>query len=246
MPGGSLYTAAQLAASALAGDPRREESFETKPEYRAYQDEWFMTVTMGEHLPPTGDANRSKRWTATRRQRAKIEDQRARLPWTVDATDDRWYNTTLHAAAAAAAAGSAPGAEEAAAHERDLRLPPGPVDSGMPAVRITLANAADYPPPSLRAYRTDALVTLSLVTLSCRGKQKIDLFRAAKPLEFTPRGLHLSELDVPEARWAGAVILRWRRGGGQVLGVIDRVFDRCLRPCVMVVRLEMRNVRLMG
>lgn len=50
MPGGSLYTAAQLAASALAGDPRREESFETKPEYRAYQDEWFMTVTMGEHL----------------------------------------------------------------------------------------------------------------------------------------------------------------------------------------------------
>ena len=89
MPGGSLYTAAQLAASALAGDLRREESFETKPEYRAYQDEWFMTVTMGEHLPPTGDANRSKRWTATRRQRAKIEDQRARLPWTVDATDDR-------------------------------------------------------------------------------------------------------------------------------------------------------------
>ena len=157
MPGGSLYTAAQLAASALAGDPRREESFETKPEYRAYQDEWFMTVTMGEHLPPTGDANRSKRWSATRKQRAKIEDQRARLPWTVDATDDRWYNTTLHAAAAAAAAArSAPGAEETAAHERDLSLPPGPVDSGMPAVRITLANAADYPPPSLNAYRTDA------------------------------------------------------------------------------------------
>ena len=26
----------------------------------------------------------------------------------------------------------------------------------MPAVRITLANAADYLPPSLNAYRTDA------------------------------------------------------------------------------------------
>ena len=32
----------------------------------------------GEALPPAGDGERAKRWTAARRQRGKIEEQRAK------------------------------------------------------------------------------------------------------------------------------------------------------------------------
>ena len=32
----------------------------------------------GEALPPVGDGERAKRWTAARRQRGKIEEQRAK------------------------------------------------------------------------------------------------------------------------------------------------------------------------
>ena len=73
----TVFTAAQLAASAAAGDPRKEEDFPDKKAYQTWQNGWFFTMT-GETLEPVGDANRAKRWAATRRQRGKIEAQRAR------------------------------------------------------------------------------------------------------------------------------------------------------------------------
>ena len=73
----TVSTAAQLAASAAAGDPRKEEDFPDKKAYQTWQNGWFFTMT-GETLDPVGDANRAKRWAATRRQRGKIEAQRAR------------------------------------------------------------------------------------------------------------------------------------------------------------------------
>jgi len=51
----TVFSAAQLAASAAAGDPRNQDSFATTAEWQAYQAEWFKTVTMGEDLPPVGD-----------------------------------------------------------------------------------------------------------------------------------------------------------------------------------------------
>ena len=72
----TVFTAAQLAASAAAGDPRKEEDFPGKKAYQTWQNGWFFTMT-GETLEPVGDANRAKRWAATRRQRGKIEAQRA-------------------------------------------------------------------------------------------------------------------------------------------------------------------------
>ena len=74
----TVFSAAQLAASATAGDPRTQDSFVTTAEWHAYQAEWFKTVTMGEDLPPVGDPNRAKRWKSTRQQRGKIELQRER------------------------------------------------------------------------------------------------------------------------------------------------------------------------
>ena len=74
----TVFSAAQLAASATAGDPRTQDSFATTAEWHAYQAEWFKTVTMGEDLPPVGDPNRAKRWKSTRQQRGKIELQRER------------------------------------------------------------------------------------------------------------------------------------------------------------------------
>ena len=50
----TVFSAAQLAASATAGDPRTQDSFVTTAEWHAYQAEWFKTVTMGEDLPPVG------------------------------------------------------------------------------------------------------------------------------------------------------------------------------------------------
>ena len=73
-----LYSEAQLAASAAAGDPLLEKDFTDVDAWHTYQNEWFATVTMGETLPAVGDSNRAKRWKATRRQRGKIEEQRAR------------------------------------------------------------------------------------------------------------------------------------------------------------------------
>ena len=77
-PAPAVFSAAQLAASAAAGDPRSQDSLATTAEWQAYQAEWFKTVTMGEDLPPVGDPNRAKRWKSTRQQRGKIELQRER------------------------------------------------------------------------------------------------------------------------------------------------------------------------
>ena len=90
----TVFSAAQLAASAAAGDPRNQDSFATTAEWQAYQAEWFKTVTMGEDLPPVGDPNRSKRWKSTRQQRGKIELQRERqqqprAQWQRPARNDR-------------------------------------------------------------------------------------------------------------------------------------------------------------
>ena len=90
----TVFSAAQLAASAAAGDPRTQDSFATTAEWHAYQAEWFKTVTMGEDLPPVGDPNRAKRWKSTRQQRGKIELQRERqqqprTPWQRPARNDR-------------------------------------------------------------------------------------------------------------------------------------------------------------
>lgn len=90
----TVFSAAQLAASATAGDPRTQDSFATTAEWHAYQAEWFKTVTMGEDLPPVGDPNRAKRWKSTRQQRGKIELQRERqqqprAPWQRPARNDR-------------------------------------------------------------------------------------------------------------------------------------------------------------
>jgi len=75
-----VFTAAQLAASAAAGDARSQASFWGDTDaWHAYQDEWFATVMMGEKLPALEDANRSKRWKAARRQRGKIEEQRPHI-----------------------------------------------------------------------------------------------------------------------------------------------------------------------
>jgi len=90
----TVFSAAQLAASATAGDPRTQDSFATTAEWHAYQAEWFKTVTMGEDLPPVGDPNRAKCWKSTRQQRGKIELQRERqqqprAPWQRPARNDR-------------------------------------------------------------------------------------------------------------------------------------------------------------
>ena len=115
-------SAAQAAADALAGDPRKEESFANKQEWRAYQDEWFKTVTMGGVLPPTGDANRKLRWSKTREQRGVREATRARQQQQqqqqqdegADAAYYRGYAAACHSAtscSAMVAAGDAARAE---------------------------------------------------------------------------------------------------------------------------------------
>ena len=81
-----VYSEAQLAASAAAGDPRLEADFPNADAWHTYQKEWFATVTMGETLPAVGDPNRSRRWKATRRQRGKIEEQREREKHTCEPT----------------------------------------------------------------------------------------------------------------------------------------------------------------
>ena len=63
----TVFSAAQLAASATAGDPRTQDSFATTAEWHAYQAEWFKTVTMGEDLPPVGDPNGSQRASSAAR-----------------------------------------------------------------------------------------------------------------------------------------------------------------------------------
>ena len=73
------FTSQQLAASAEAGEPLTESSFSGDMHaWHTYQDAYFHTVTPGETLPPVGDSNRPKRWKAARRQRGKMEQQRAR------------------------------------------------------------------------------------------------------------------------------------------------------------------------
>ena len=73
------FTAEQLTVSAAAGEPRSEDSFAgDRAAWHAYQDAFFSTVTLGETLPPVGDSDRAKRWKAARRQRGKIEEQRAK------------------------------------------------------------------------------------------------------------------------------------------------------------------------
>ena len=68
-----------MAASAAAGEPRSEESFAgDTAAWHAYREQFFSTVTLGETLPPVGDGDRAKRWKAARRQRGKIEEQRAK------------------------------------------------------------------------------------------------------------------------------------------------------------------------
>ena len=39
----TVFSAAQLAASAAAGDPRTQDSFATTAEWHAYQAEWFIS-----------------------------------------------------------------------------------------------------------------------------------------------------------------------------------------------------------
>ena len=73
------FTPAQLAASAAVGELRDEASFAGDTSaWRAYQEQMFTTLTLGEVLPPVGDPNRAKRWKAARRQRGKIEEQRGK------------------------------------------------------------------------------------------------------------------------------------------------------------------------
>ena len=73
------YTPEQLAASAVAGEPRLEESFEgDTAAWHAYQDDFVAKLMLGKTLPPVGDADRAKLWKAARRQRGKIELQRAK------------------------------------------------------------------------------------------------------------------------------------------------------------------------
>ena len=73
------FTAEQLAASAAAGEPHTERTFagDTRA-WHAYQDSFFAAITLGQTLPPVGDSNRAKQWKAARRQRGKIEEQRAK------------------------------------------------------------------------------------------------------------------------------------------------------------------------
>jgi hypothetical protein len=73
------FTPAQLAASAAVAELREEASFAGDVSaWRAYQEDTFATLTLGEVLPRVGDRNRAKLWKATRRQRGKIEVQRGK------------------------------------------------------------------------------------------------------------------------------------------------------------------------
>ena len=78
------FTPEQLAASAAAGELRTESTFagdtatHARGPWHAYQDSFFSAITLGQTLPPVGDSNRAKQWKAARRQRGKIEEQRAK------------------------------------------------------------------------------------------------------------------------------------------------------------------------
>ena len=72
-------TPQQLAASASVGEVRTEASFrQATPRVRGTRTRRLCTLMQGEALPPVGDGERAKRWTAARRQRGKIEEQRAK------------------------------------------------------------------------------------------------------------------------------------------------------------------------
>ena len=80
LPMGRNFTADELAASALAGEPRQQASFADPDAWHVYQSQWYAIFTRQEKtLPAVGDAERAKVWKAARRQRSQIEENRSYL-----------------------------------------------------------------------------------------------------------------------------------------------------------------------
>ena len=80
LPMGRNFTADELAASALAGEPRQQASFADPDAWHVYQSQWYAIFTRQEKtLPAVGDAERAKVWKAARRQRSQIEENRTYL-----------------------------------------------------------------------------------------------------------------------------------------------------------------------